>query len=367
MYKMYTIRMVLVFLLILLAEAGPTAACSSSCSSRCYCYSRGLTSVPQDLPTNVTELYLHYNVITTLNQSDFSRHSTLTTLQLQYNQISLINSGAFYNLTRLTHLYLYNNRLTSLRSDMFVGLDSLQILYLYHNNIHSIEAGTFNATPQLRELQLQYNNISNIAAGALATLSRLQCSGFHTLRMDSNQMATLPSVAYDILASVPSVHINNNPWQCDCRMLPFKLRMNGDHPFDNQITCVGPANLRGKNLLSGVNADDLICEDTTSALTPSAVVEMETSTSGSYTHLVLISGFLGALIGGLLTSTVFLAVWCHRRRRESASTSVPGPTVAYSNTESQTCTAVTMTTSVSRAEEYDDVTTSASRKECMMT
>ncbi|KAI8509609.1 hypothetical protein Bbelb_120370 [Branchiostoma belcheri] len=74
-------RRMLVLLLIILKEAGPTAACSSSCSwsdcysscTQCVCRSRGLSGVPQDLPTDITVLNLRYNVITTLNQSDFSR------------------------------------------------------------------------------------------------------------------------------------------------------------------------------------------------------------------------------------------------------------------------------------------------------
>ncbi|CAH1244178.1 GP1BB [Branchiostoma lanceolatum] len=122
-------RRLLVLLLIILKEAGPTAACSSSCSSWCDCTSRGLTSVPQDLPTNITRLDLDNNVITTLDQSDFSR-------------------------------------------------------------------------------------------------------------------------------------IDNNPWQCDCRMAPFKQRMTGSYPFENQIICAGPGNLTGQ-YLRDVNPEDLICEETT--------------------------------------------------------------------------------------------------------
>ncbi|KAI8489913.1 hypothetical protein Bbelb_322740 [Branchiostoma belcheri] len=51
-------RTLLVLLLIILKETGPTKACSSSCSSDCDCGSRGLSSVPQDLPTDITRLTL---------------------------------------------------------------------------------------------------------------------------------------------------------------------------------------------------------------------------------------------------------------------------------------------------------------------
>ncbi|KAI8489073.1 hypothetical protein Bbelb_332970 [Branchiostoma belcheri] len=385
-------KMMLVLLLILLKEAGPTAACSSSCSSVCWCDNRDLTSVPQDLPTTITELVLWNNNITTLSQSDFSRYGSLTSLSLRSNQISVINSGALYNLTRLTYLYLHNNQLTSLRSDMFVGngilerlylhnnkihsieagtfnatpqlqslylqynqltilrsdmfagLDSLQeltlsnnnihsietgafnatpqlqwlylnnnqltslrsdmfvgngtleTLYLYNNNIRSIEPGTFNTTPTLRDLRLQYNNISNIDATfanlplryidlsyngistfpleALSNVDTTIASEFSQpldlskpfgLYLNFNQMETLPSAAYDILASLlTAVDISNNPWQCDCRMLPIKLKMTGFPDFEKQIRCAGPEHLEGKSVLLVVETEDLICEETDS-------------------------------------------------------------------------------------------------------
>ncbi|CAH1238075.1 Hypp5514 [Branchiostoma lanceolatum] len=56
------VKRVLVLLLIILKETGPTTACSSSCPSDCDCRSRGLSSVPQDLPTNITRLDLENNV-----------------------------------------------------------------------------------------------------------------------------------------------------------------------------------------------------------------------------------------------------------------------------------------------------------------
>eukprot|EP00058_Branchiostoma_floridae_P000836 XP_002586324.1 hypothetical protein BRAFLDRAFT_108979 [Branchiostoma floridae] len=68
----HKMKHLLVLLLIILKDAGPTTACSSSCSSYCVCQSRGLNSVPQFLPTTINSLYLYGNEITTLRQYDFS-------------------------------------------------------------------------------------------------------------------------------------------------------------------------------------------------------------------------------------------------------------------------------------------------------
>ncbi|XP_019634346.1 PREDICTED: reticulon-4 receptor-like 2 [Branchiostoma belcheri] len=296
-------RRMLVLLLIILQEAGPTAAqwdytCSSICSSVCSCIRRGLTSVPQYLPTDITQLHLYGNAITTLSQSDFSRYRSLTSLFLPRNMISTIHNKTFHNLTSLTSLWLYNNQLTSLPADIFEGLGNLQRLYLGSNNIHSIETGTFIDTTQLRILELQYNNISTITAGTFGNLlqlqtlrlshnnistfpvealSNLQISALSELTLDNNELETLPVMAYDILASISDVNIGNNPWQCDCRMAPFKQRMNGSYPFEDQIRCVEPANLTGQ-YLRDVNSEDLICEETTPVYSTSSTKHITDST-----------------------------------------------------------------------------------------
>ncbi|XP_066298012.1 leucine-rich repeat-containing protein 15-like [Branchiostoma lanceolatum] len=422
-------RRMLVLLLIILKETGPTAACSSSCSSDCDCSRRGLTSVPQDLPTNITTLDLQGNAITNLSQSDFSRYRNLRTLYLIYNQISTIHNKVFHNLISLTvlylnenqlttlpadifeglgnlrdlslsqnqitnlpadifvglvnlqtlslyqnqitdlpadifeglgrlwflalsqnqltnlsadifvglgklwslylsqnqfhvtslsadifvgldklltlsldgnqltrlpadiflglgnlqELYLNDNQLTSLSADIFAGLGNLQTLDLGFNDILSIEPGTFNDTTQLHRLNLQNNSISSIAADTfgnllqleqlllnsnninpfpLEALSNLNSSVLSEVRLDSNQLETLPLMAYDLLASIPSVYVFNNPWQCDCRMAPFKQRMTESYSFEDQIRCAGPGSLAGQ-YLRDVNPENLICEETT--------------------------------------------------------------------------------------------------------
>ncbi|KAI8506781.1 hypothetical protein Bbelb_152220 [Branchiostoma belcheri] len=230
-------KRLLVFLLIILKEAGSTTAHACSCSSQygCNCSGRCLiSSVPQDLPTYITELRLSSNDITTLSQSDFSRYRSLVKLDLRNNQISTINSGVFRNLTRLTYLHLNNNQLTVLRADMFVGLDSLQELHLHYNNISTIAAEAFVNLQKLERLDLSHNRIMTFPSDLLSNMNITLLSD---LRLNDNQMETLPAMAYDILASIETVNISNNPWQCDCRMYPFKERMTGIPDFESQIQC----------------------------------------------------------------------------------------------------------------------------------
>ncbi|KAI8480653.1 hypothetical protein Bbelb_416020 [Branchiostoma belcheri] len=135
---------VLKFLLVILKMLGTAEADCSCTASSCDCSSQGLTSVPQHLPTNITQLYLAWNQIT--------------------------------------------------------GLDLL-----------------------------------------------------------NNQLTTLPSTAYDILSLLFHVDIDNNPWQCDCRMVDFRLEMTGSYPFEDQITCLQPDNFNGQKLI-GIDPDDLMTD-----------------------------------------------------------------------------------------------------------
>ncbi|XP_019615123.1 PREDICTED: leucine-rich repeat-containing protein 24-like [Branchiostoma belcheri] len=248
-------------LLVILKVLGTAEAdCSSTCLSSCDCSSLGLTSVPQDLPRTISSLDLRSNQITTLSQSDFSRYPRLRTLRLDDNLISTINSHAFSPLTNLINLGLSRNRLTSLGSDMFTGLGNLNELSLNSNQINDIQVGTFDSTPRLgwfkAFLDLSDNNITTFP---LARLQRLS-----SLYLENNQMKILPSTAYDKLLSLSDVRIGNNPWQCDCRMVDFRLKMTGSRPFENQITCSQPDNLYGQSLL-GINPGDLICTEPTIA------------------------------------------------------------------------------------------------------
>ncbi|XP_066298915.1 uncharacterized protein [Branchiostoma lanceolatum] len=289
----YKARRMLVLLLIVLKEAGPTAACSSSrcssgsgcssssCSSHCYCIRKGLTSVPQDLPTTITVLDLDNNAITNLSQSDFSRYRRLTGLYFSDNQISMIHNKTFNNLISLTYLNLDENQITNLPADIFVDISNLEWLDLHQNQITSLSADTFEGLGKLRTLWLYQNQITNLPADIFAGLGSLErlslnwndirsieagmfndTTQVRSLNVGYNSISTIAADIYDILASISTVNINNNPWQCDCRMAPFKQRMTGSYPFENQIICAGPGNLTGQ-YLRDVNPEDLICEDTT--------------------------------------------------------------------------------------------------------
>ncbi|KAI8512538.1 hypothetical protein Bbelb_091770 [Branchiostoma belcheri] len=105
----------------------------------------------------------------------------------------------------------------------------------------------------LDELQLDNNNINEIQAGAFTDLSSLSI-----LTLQNNNIKTFSVHMYDKLLPVGHVNIANNPWQCDCRMLPLRKQMTGARSFEEQITCYQPEKLKGQQL-KDINPADLIC------------------------------------------------------------------------------------------------------------
>ncbi|XP_078580457.1 uncharacterized protein LOC144864349 isoform X2 [Branchiostoma floridae x Branchiostoma japonicum] len=332
--------MLVLILLIILKETGPTAACSSRCSSRCDCSSRGLTSVPQDLPTTITELDLRSNSITTIGRNDFSRYRGLTNLDLGGNQMASLPTNIFLGLDNLQYLFLYNNRLTTLPSDIFEGLTNLYYLHMSSNRLPSLPPDIFQGLGKLGVLVLSGGVLTSLPAGIFAGLDNLRHLSLH-----GNQLTHLSADIFPVLASISSVSLNNNPWQCDCGMAPFKQMMTGsfEHSFEQEIICAGPGNLQGLSLLQDVSLEDLICEQTTIHSTFSSsyfIVQSNSSTSmappststthngaGSTSSLfsltVFLSAFLGVAAGALIVCGGLLAFWCHYRRMKRNPPSMP--------------------------------------------
>ncbi|KAI8483960.1 hypothetical protein Bbelb_383500 [Branchiostoma belcheri] len=134
-------------------------------------------------------------------------------------------------------------------------------------------------------------------------------------------METLSSEAYDLLSSFSYVNINNNPWLCDCGMLPVKQRMTETLGFEQQITCAGPEHLAGKSLLFEVDAEDLNCEDTGTGSTG--------STSTAPAQSFSLSAFLGGL--GVIPFAFRPGMVLKEKSQNEPSAPVPDPSCVTSN------------------------------------
>ncbi|XP_035691464.1 leucine-rich repeat-containing protein 15-like [Branchiostoma floridae] len=250
---------------------------------------------------NLTELLsldLSSNILTMIQAGLFANLPRLQMLVLSANQINTIQPGALLHLTRLQNLYLSNNKLTKIQERTFANLLQLQELALSYNKITmiqpgafenlpllqtmclssnaitEIQAGTFKDILRLQKLDLSYNLISKLQPGAFANLTQLQI-----LDLRSNKMSVVPHSSFGLLKSVLTTKLDENPWQCDCRMGPFKVIMNLiEFPsFKDQIICAQPARFRGQKFID-VNLKDLICEE------PTVTLPLDTQTTSNGRH-----------------------------------------------------------------------------------
>lgn len=156
------------------------------------CAQGNLTTVPKDLPHEVTSLNLSgnrivllgvsfyeevnmsFNLQQSLNTSVFDHLYNLQTVDLSQNAISTIQPNVFEALGLLKELNLSSNNLTDLYSDMLSGLTTMEKLNLGHNNIASIENDTFMYLGQLRVLDLSHNDLSELLAFSFLGLQTLE-------------------------------------------------------------------------------------------------------------------------------------------------------------------------------------------------
>ncbi|BFZ00801.1 hypothetical protein BsWGS_03840 [Bradybaena similaris] len=97
----------------------------------CVCSNKFLTSVPQNLPVNITTLLLDKNQFQSLPKNAFSRYMHLKVLDLSVNYITVAEQGTFFGLDQLTWLDLSRNSIGKNEfppEDLFEPLRSLKFL-----------------------------------------------------------------------------------------------------------------------------------------------------------------------------------------------------------------------------------------------
>ncbi|XP_039216069.1 transforming growth factor beta activator LRRC33 [Crotalus tigris] len=166
------------------------------------CNGRRLSSVLEDLPAEIEELFLDSNVIQTLSNASFTQYHVLQNLSLRANGLKLIEPGAFlgirnlslltvsnnflslsysvtasalWTLTYLRKLDLSGNQLTELMMGRLIQhLSSLESLSLARNAIMRLDDSHFRNLPNLQYLDIQQNYIFEIETGAFENMPALQ-------------------------------------------------------------------------------------------------------------------------------------------------------------------------------------------------
>ncbi|XP_059914604.1 leucine-rich repeat-containing protein 38-like [Gadus macrocephalus] len=169
-----------------------------TCPSRCLCpdhhtvdcSGRALTHLPGPFPLNVRRLLLANNWISWIPSDFLLLYSDLVYLDLRNNSLSQLEPGTLSTpFSRLVFLDLGSNNLTEIPSGSFGESRSLIKLRLGDNPyLSAVGPHAFQGLSSLRELGLERNGLSDLDVGALEPLASLR-----TLRLEGN------------------------PWECSCR------------------------------------------------------------------------------------------------------------------------------------------------------
>lgn len=166
-----------------------------------------LSSVPEDLPLSIKELYLKGNLIKRLPRGIFRGISGLMVLDLSANRLTSrgLVKDSLLNTTHLESLNLEGNRLKQVPRHLPA---SLKTLNLDGNLISSIKKAAFSSLKSMEHLSLAKNKITKVAAGAFRALSAL-----HQLDLCHNVLQQVPrhlpgalhsvALSYNRIQSVP--------------------------------------------------------------------------------------------------------------------------------------------------------------------
>lgn len=202
-------RCLLMYLYILLHWKNTANGAKHYSASGCHLVSKvahcrylQLTSIPQDLPSNIKELFVDHNNVKSLDEDILQRYPDLNNLSLKSNSLSHIDLNAFRDTSKLESLSLQDNTIfkkytlvslalrsalslrwldlskNALNEDMvttlITNMTSLEYLNLDYNVIMRLDRFSFEGLRNLKELSLQRNYIYEIEIGTFDSLVTLK-------------------------------------------------------------------------------------------------------------------------------------------------------------------------------------------------
>ncbi|CAL8330006.1 unnamed protein product [Boreogadus saida] len=185
---------------------------------------------PLDYLTNITEIDLSQNNLTSISDVQLGRLPQLLSLHMEenwiqvlpesclaelpnlqelymnHNLISSISHTAFEGLHRLLRLHLNSNKLKVISREWFEAMPSLEILMIGENPVIFIDDMNFKPLVNLRSLVLTRMNLSQLPDDALAGLDTLESISFY-----DNIFPEVPHSALRTLKNLKFLDLNKNP------------------------------------------------------------------------------------------------------------------------------------------------------------
>uniref|UniRef100_A0A6V7KH69 Ig-like domain-containing protein n=1 Tax=Bracon brevicornis TaxID=1563983 RepID=A0A6V7KH69_9HYME len=220
------------------------------------CVNRTLTSIPDKIDPETQVLDASENYIRVLPSRIFTKVS-LTNLQRLYLKkcrMQQIDKDAFAGLTNLVELDLSYNLLSTVPSKSLGKAAFLRDLSLAHNQLERVNGDAFITTPNLVKLDLSNARIVDIDANGFRGLESLE-----TLKLNGNRIATFHSDTFMPLNKIKSVELQDNPWICNCHLREMRLWMfKHNLPLIIAPICHGPDQLANRPF-NELELDDFAC------------------------------------------------------------------------------------------------------------
>ncbi len=201
--------------------------------------------------TNLQELRLDNNQISSLSANQFLGLTNLLELNLWGNQISSISADQFQGLSNLQHLQLGDNPIASLSANQFQGLAALDFLSVSNSQITSVDANAFLGLGNLTVLFLDDNPMSSLSANqfqGLGNLGELFIQGCSVSSLDANAFQGLTNVWNLALAGNNISSLSANQFQGMTSLLYLDLG-------SNQIAALSPNMFQGLANLDSLDLD----------------------------------------------------------------------------------------------------------------
>lgn len=202
-----------------------------------------LSSIPQDMSSDIRDVDFSYNPLYELQGNVFSNAdlSDVHKLRLQNCSIESVHSKAFVNLLLLIELDLSNNNIKKLDRDVFKSTERLRTLSLWNNKLSSLEPELFSGLSHLHQLFLDNNELTTVSSDLFSP----GCPLIH-VGLANNRLSTMDVQFFMNLQRLSSLELSGNFWNCDCNLQQFRVQAIEKNLVTITPECFLPAKLKLK-------------------------------------------------------------------------------------------------------------------------
>ncbi|XP_037940505.1 leucine-rich repeat-containing protein 24-like [Teleopsis dalmanni] len=206
------------------------------------CKNLSLSSVPENLNTEVQVLDLSFNRIPFLEENAFMNAQLLNLHKLYIRNSSLqqIDPRTFTQLEILIELDVSNNLLRSLQANLFARLVKVRALVLNGNLLESLSDGIFQNLKYLHKIELKDNRLTRISTQVFINVPLLS-----QIYLNGNRLSFLRKESFESVKRLTALSLDQNPWNCTCELQIFRDFVLKRNLYTPPTACYFPVHLRG--------------------------------------------------------------------------------------------------------------------------